>query len=55
MAFPPKKKAPPFTAKANSADQVHGAIAAFVAKKGKMSKKTKKRVAGRLKGMAGGK
>lgn len=55
MAFPPKKKAAPTKATASSPDQVHGAIAAFVAKKGKMGKKTKKRVAGRLKEMAGGK
>ncbi len=35
--------------------QVHGAMKALAKKKGQMSKKSRKRVAGRLKGMIGGK
>lgn len=67
MALPPKKfqkagsvdnqntNKGPVSASPASTGQVNGAIAAFVKKKGQMSSKTKKRVAGRLKGMAGGK
>lgn len=62
MALPPKKKQTAGTvdnqntggpAKANAVTttQVHGAIAAFVKNKKKMSAKTKKRVGGKLKAM----